>query len=99
VTTKERIHLLVNRLDERESEAALILLNRLVSPSRSAMTDANNVDVVAEREIPVHHQLTSDSPLWSIVGLDTSEGPGDVSEHHDKYLAEAYADLSIDDTK
>jgi len=29
-------------------------------------------------------------PLWRIVGLAHSEGPGDVAEQVDKYLAEAY---------
>lgn len=39
--------------------------------------------------------LTWDDPLWNIVGIATSdEGePTDISVNHDKYLAEAYADL------
>lgn len=38
---------------------------------------------------------SADDPLWRIVGIATSaEGePTDVSVNHDKYLAEAYADL------
>jgi excisionase family DNA binding protein len=34
---------------------------------------------------------SADDPLWSIVGIGRSGGPGDVSENKRKYLAEAYA--------
>lgn len=34
--------------------------------------------------------FTMEDPLWNIVGLVYSDGPGDVSEHKLKYLAEAY---------
>jgi hypothetical protein len=33
-----------------------------------------------------------DNPLWDIVGI-IKDGPSDLAENHDKYLAEAYADL------
>jgi hypothetical protein len=33
---------------------------------------------------------SADDPLWNIVGMAHSKGPGDVSENVDKYLAEAY---------
>lgn len=33
---------------------------------------------------------SADDPLWNIVGMARSKGPGDVSENVDKYLAEAY---------
>ncbi len=33
---------------------------------------------------------SADDPLWNIVGLAESRGPGDVAEHVDDYLAEAY---------
>jgi excisionase family DNA binding protein len=32
-----------------------------------------------------------DDPLWAIVGIARSDGPGDVSEHKHRYLAEAHA--------
>ena len=36
-------------------------------------------------------RMTSkDDPLWNIVGIGRSDGPGDVSENKYKYLAEAY---------
>jgi excisionase family DNA binding protein len=35
--------------------------------------------------------FTMDDPLWEIVGLVRSDGPGDVSENKYKYLADAYA--------
>jgi hypothetical protein len=31
-----------------------------------------------------------DDPLWQIVGMARSEGPGDVAENVNKYLSEAY---------
>lgn len=37
--------------------------------------------------------FTEDDPLWNLVGIATSDGPGDVSENIKKYLADAYADL------
>lgn len=40
---------------------------------------------------PVRGTPTSaDDPLWNIVGIAESEGRGDVAEHVDNYLAEAY---------
>jgi hypothetical protein len=36
--------------------------------------------------------LTKDDPLWDIVGMARSTGPGDVAENKYKYLADAYAD-------
>jgi hypothetical protein len=41
-----------------------------------------------------HKTTGADDPLWHIVrladGLDLPAGPGDVSQHVDAYLAEAY---------
>jgi excisionase family DNA binding protein len=33
--------------------------------------------------------LTADDPIWDIVGMFSSDGPGDVSENKRKYLADA----------
>jgi excisionase family DNA binding protein len=33
--------------------------------------------------------LTMDDPIWGIVGMFRSDGPGDVSENKRKYLADA----------
>lgn len=35
--------------------------------------------------------VTAEDPLWNIVGIGCSGGPGDVSRNKYKYLAEAYA--------
>ena len=35
---------------------------------------------------------TADDPIWKIIGIGSSEGPGDVSENVDQYLADAYLD-------
>ncbi len=34
--------------------------------------------------------IREDDPLWDIVGMAHSDGPGDVADNVDKYLAEAY---------
>jgi hypothetical protein len=36
--------------------------------------------------------FTKNDPLWGIVGLINDDGPTDVSENVDKYLAVAYLD-------
>jgi len=70
-----------------------------------------NAEVVLQREgrdaarlVPIEdvpdddegQPFTHDDPLWSIVGIFRSEGPGDVSENKHKYLAEAYLSHSKD---
>ena len=40
--------------------------------------------------------ITEDDPLWSIIGI-IKDGPSDLSENHDHYFAEAYADLHLED--
>jgi excisionase family DNA binding protein len=37
--------------------------------------------------------LDFESPLWDRIGFIDDDGPTDMAENHDKYLAEAYADL------
>jgi excisionase family DNA binding protein len=36
--------------------------------------------------------LTPESPLWGIIGI-IHDGPSDLAENHDAYLAEVYSDL------
>ena len=36
--------------------------------------------------------FTMDDPLWGLVGIGKSDGPGDISENKHHYLAEAYKD-------
>lgn len=38
------------------------------------------------------HIFTFDSPLWDLVGA-IKDGPADLAENHDTYLAEAYGDF------
>jgi hypothetical protein len=40
---------------------------------------------------PLSRPTSSDDSLWNIVGLVSGNGPGDVSENIDAYLAQAYA--------
>lgn len=39
---------------------------------------------------PKGRPTTADDPLWKLVGIGDSGGPGDVSENKHKYLADAY---------
>ena len=97
MTVKERIHLLVERLDERQAEAALVLLDRFVAMETLGSTMAP--DDAGQPSSPTGHRLTSESPLWGIVGLVDDDGPSDVSENVDKYLADAYGDVRADDSE
>ncbi len=44
------------------------------------------------RRLPAGKPITEDDPLWDIVGMASSGGPGDVADHVDEHLAEAYTD-------
>ncbi len=43
-----------------------------------------------ERRVTKGSPTSADDPLWDIVGMGNSGGPGDVAENVDKSLAEAY---------
>jgi hypothetical protein len=47
----------------------------------------------AKRRVLRGRPTSADDPLWKLVGIGESEGPGDVSTNKYKYLADAYADL------
>ena len=34
--------------------------------------------------------MSVNDPIWDLVGMATGDGPSDVSENHDKYLADYY---------
>ncbi len=53
------------------------------------VSESPNRDV---QPIPEGMVLTPESPLWQIIGI-ISDGPPDLAENHDAYLAEAYSDL------
>ncbi len=42
--------------------------------------------------------ITADDPLWNIVGIIDDDGPTDMAENHDYYLAEAYMDLHMNNS-
>lgn len=44
------------------------------------------------RRIRKGRPTSADDPIWKIIGMGSSDGPGDVSENVDRYLAEAYLD-------
>jgi hypothetical protein len=42
-------------------------------------------------------RLTTDDPLFDLIGIGHSGGPGDVSANKQRYLAEAYRAKGRDD--
>lgn len=92
MATKERIKRIVDDLDEAQADALFVLLDRFApAPDRAAPT-LDTTGFAAAKPDPAGHVLTPDSPLWDIVGLVDDDGPTDVSENVDAYLALAYAD-------
>lgn len=45
---------------------------------------------------PRGRPTSADDPLWRLVGIADSAGPGDVSENKHRYLADAYLHRSQD---
>ena len=74
---------LVRLAEEVQSEGAGRILRR----------NGQDVAVLLPRKrAPRRRRTTSpDDPLWEIVGIAHSDGPGDVAENKHKYLADAYA--------
>ena len=98
MTVRERLHLLVDILDEERAETALHVLNQLTSDAldREETIEEPAVETPGiEGLVASGRPFTFDSPLWEIVGMADSgpDGPTDVSSNKHKYLANAYADL------
>jgi hypothetical protein len=98
MTVRERLHLLVEILDEKRAETALRVLNRLTSDAsdqEEAMEAPAAETPAVEGLVSSGRPFTFDSPLWDIVGMAEGgpDDPTDVSANKHKYLAEAYADL------
>lgn len=72
-----------------------------VRVGRGVRVDQAAVDRFVEPVVPTTESdeeageagvLTFDDPFWNLVGI-MKDGPPDLAANHDKYLAEAYADL------
>ncbi|MGI8916439.1 MAG: hypothetical protein ACR2JY_22145 [Chloroflexota bacterium] len=46
----------------------------------------------ARTRLPRGRPAAADDPLWQLIGVGVSDGPGDVSTKKHYFLAEAYAD-------
>jgi hypothetical protein len=100
MTVKQRLHQLVDLLDDRDAAEALVYLDQLVADAPNAGTasqrEVGGVDVADREELlRLARPITADDPLWNIVGLIDVEddGPRDVSSNKHKYLVDAYSDL------
>jgi len=62
------------------------------------MLQRNGKDVVEVRPARTARRsrkgqpTSADDPIWNIVGMARTDGPSDVAENVDRYLAEAYLD-------
>lgn len=91
MTVKDEIHQLIDGLDDAQTLAVLDYLHRLSANGDSLTTEQLTEAVDDDAwEIRDSKPFTMDDPLWDIVGIGRSEGPTDVSENVDHYLAEAY---------
>jgi hypothetical protein len=101
LTTKEAIHQLVDTLDEETAAAVLDYAQAIADGLRPVGWGIAGSDVQPRplEWLKLSRPTSEDDPLWNIVGMvgDEYDGPTDVSANHDKYLAEAYADLHEDD--
>jgi hypothetical protein len=89
----------VNLSDLREVPAWEHLVEEVRSTKKPAIIRADGEDIAELRpptkrrvRIPRGKPTTADDPLWRIIGIAKGEEATDVSENHDKYLADAYAD-------
>lgn len=96
MTVKEQLHQIIDDLDDERAEAALVVLIKLSdepAPARDSRRMRVSRDINTPEELMAIARPTSaDDPLWNIVGM-VKDGPPDLAENHDTYLAEAYADL------
>jgi hypothetical protein len=100
MTVKDRVHELVDVLDDADAELALHYLTRLTSRPSDTVSPAAFVidedDVIGPDDVlRLAKPMTADDPLWGIVGLIDVEddGPTDVSSNKHKYLTEFYGEL------
>jgi len=75
MTVKERLHQIIDELDDERAEAVLILLTH---------------PALAEQPRSDKGSTSVDDPLWQIVGMvgEEYEGPADVSTNKYRYIAE-----------
>jgi hypothetical protein len=98
VTIKERLHQLVDELDDERANEVLAFALRASAPevgseNGSLLAAEPGVDVDAESLWHLAVPVAADDPLWTIVGMVDDDGPADMSSNKYRYLAERYGDL------
>lgn len=63
-------------------------LEDFVAPKKSTYFNSPGTD---ENDPSTWRPMTEDDPIWDIVGI-IKDGPPDLAQNHDAYLAEAYED-------
>lgn len=89
MTTKERLHQLVDRMDEGRAGAwlAVIDLDTGSANGHHAEPDGEDIAGVARREhelIASARPTIDDHPIWGIVGIASSAEPTDMANHKDE---------------
>lgn len=87
-----RRHIATGRLPAVRIGRAIRLERIEVERAIKPLSDETRED---QDEIILGESTHADDPFWDIIGMaNSADGePTDVSVNHDKYLAEAYADL------
>jgi hypothetical protein len=98
MTVKERLHAIIDELDDHTVaemlEFVLQQADRAEEPQvQTSSSPGPGVDVDRESLWQVARPVTSDDPLWTIVGLVDDNGPTDMSANKHAYLAKIYGDL------
>lgn len=100
MATKETPHTEISEI--RDIPELLRLAEEVQATKQARVLTRDGEDLVivqptkpARRRSTKGAATSAGDPLWDIVGMASSEGPGDVSEHVDKYLAEAYNDKHL----
>lgn len=89
-TTKERLHQLIDQLDDARAEAMLVLL----TPPSGASNGKKEIESTSSPSThqPLLEELKAihvDDALWGIVGIGSSSEPTDIANHKDEYVADA----------
>ncbi len=99
MTVRETLRSAVETLSDEESARVLGYVEAIAAlrghangvPVEDLPAEDEYVDELAQLVPKAGFSLGS--PLWDLVGFIKTDGPTDMAENHDKYLAEIYGDL------
>lgn len=100
MTIREALRSAVETLSDEESARVLGYVDA-IAQRRGDVNGASRVPATTSDEELVDELTFAEpkagfapgSPLWDLVGFIDTDGPTDMAENHDTYLAKAYGDL------